>query len=209
MTNDYFRYYKPNILLIFIIISATAIGAIVHALTPALNRYFHFNYYQYPSTGVLVGLLLFAINQWWWKRFPFCYLFWVKDISGRYKGYVEYRHYITQKIERKETIVEIEQSASKINVECYFTNEENSCSFSKSLIVSIIADEFGNQTLVFTYENMGNSIHNLPRHNGTNIIHIRESDKMELDGVYYTDKSPQTKGNIKCTLESKKLKRKF
>ncbi len=216
MEKDYFRYYKPKFLLFTIIILSIIYGYALNIITSFINDILKEPYVYFPTISTLIILTLFLIDKYGLKK-PFLkHLFWVKDISGRYEGIIRYKHF--EKIDVEETkncFVEIEQSASKISVKTYFNfkddNKTDEKTSSKSLVTSIIAsDEFDNQKLVFTYQNEGNSLKGLPPSNGTNILSIIEKDNtIYLKGVYYTDKTPQTKGEMEVNLISKKLKKEF
>ena len=140
-------------------------------------------------------------------------MFWVKDISGRYEGKIKYRNFKTGIEEHKPCFLEIEQTASKISIQTYFDfkyTKSSEKTTSKSMVTSIITDDFENQQLVFTYHNSGNSLKGLEPSNGTNILSIIERDNhFSLEGIYYTNKEPQTKGEMNVKFETKKLKRKF
>ncbi|MCG8784421.1 hypothetical protein G1K66_01245 [Tenacibaculum finnmarkense] len=213
MEKDYFRYYKPKMLLSTIIVLSAIYGTILHYSSNYINGFLEEPYLHYPTASALIILTLSLINKIGLKTRFLKNLFWVKDISGRYKGEITYNHYITGLEEKKDCFLEIEQSVSKISVNTYFdfkyskTSEETK---SKSIVTSIVSDDFENQELVFTYSNLGKPLKGLQESKGTNILSIIECDNnLVLKGSYYTDKEPQTKGEIKVKFKSKKIKRKF
>ncbi|MCD8416390.1 hypothetical protein J2Q11_03025 [Tenacibaculum finnmarkense genomovar finnmarkense] len=214
MEKDYFRYYKPKMLLYTIIGLSAIYGTILHYSPNYINRFLKEPYVHYPTASALIILTLSLINKIGLKTYFLKHLFWVKDISGRYKGEITYNHYITGLEEKKDCFLEIEQSASKISVNTYIDFKDDKKSektTSKSIVTSIVSDDdFDNQKLVFTYYNSGNTLKGLQPSNGTNILSIIKTDNnLFLEGIYYTDKEPQTKGEIKVEFKSKKIKRKF
>lgn len=213
MEKDYFRYYKPKMLLYTIIALSVIYGTIIYFSSSYINGFLEKPYLHYPTASALIILTLSLIDKIGIKTPLLKYLFWVKDISGRYEGKIKYRHFETGLEEEKNCAVEIEQSASKISVKTYFDfkfSKSSEVTKSESIVTSIVSDDFENQKLVFTYHNSGNNLKSLQSSNGTNILSIIKRDNnLFLEGLYYTDKEPQTKGEMKVKFESKKLKRKF
>ncbi|XRE44941.1 hypothetical protein ACIVBQ_003145 [Tenacibaculum discolor] len=213
MEKDYFKYYKPKILLIVIIILSIVYSALLHFITDYVNSFLSKPYVFFPTVSTLIIFTLVLIDKYGIKTALLKKMFWIKDISGRYEGKIKYKHFKTGLEEEKPCFLEIEQSASKILIQTYFDfkySKESEKTTSKSLVTSIVSDEFDNQQLVFTYHNSGNSVKDLQPSNGTNILSIIERENnIFLEGVYYTDKTPQTKGEMKLKLISKKLKKEF
>jgi predicted pore-forming effector associated with SMODS systems len=213
MRKDYFRYYKPQCLIWAVILSSSIIGTIMHVLATFLNNFLSEPYFQFPATSSLLVIVFILLDK-NGLRFPLIKnLFWVKDISGRYEGVIEYVHFQTNERKTKPCVIEIIQSASYINVNSYFKNkfpdiEEKTESF--SLVSSVIENDAEEQKLIFTYHNKGNQILKMPPYNGTNILSIKNQDnKIILEGEYYTDRNPQTKGIIRVELKTKQLKKEF
>ena len=214
MEKDYFRYYKPKVLLLTIIILSILYGYLLHFLTDFINGFLAKSYVYFPTVNTLIVFTLIVLDKYGIKKPILKYLFWVKDISGRYEGTITYKHFKTGIEEIKNCFLEIEQSASKILVNTYFDfkyTKQSEKTTSKSLVTSIVAnDDFNNQKLVFTYLNEGNTLQGLQPSFGTNILKIIERNNiLFLEGIYYTDKNPQTKGEMKVKLVSKKLKKEF
>lgn len=213
MEKDYFRYYKPKMLLVTIIILSIIYSIILDFITNCINSFLTEPYVFFPTVSTAIMFTLVFIDKYGIKVPLLKKMFWVKDISGRYEGKITYKHFKTGLEEEKPCFLEIEQSSSKILIQTYFDfkySKESEKTTSKSLITSIVSDEFENQQLVFTYHNSGNPVKNLQPSNGTNILSIieREND-IFLEGVYYTDKTPQTKGEMKLKFLSKQLKKEF
>jgi len=213
MEKDYFRYYKPKMLLITIIVLSVLYGTLLHFASDYINGFLTKPYVHYPTVSTLIILTLLLIDKRGIKT-PFLKnMFWIKDISGRYEGKIKYKHFKTGIEEYKPCFLEIEQSASKISIQTYFDfkyTQSSEKTISKSIVTSIITDDFENQQLVFTYHNSGNSLKGLEPSNGTNILSIIERDNdLFLEGIYYTNKQPQTKGEMKVKFITKKLKKEF
>lgn len=213
MEKDYFRYYKPKMLLYTIIILSIIYGIILHLTSDFINGFLTKPYIHYPTVSTLIVLTLLLIDKYGIKTALLKKIFWIKDISGRYEGKIKYKNFKTGIEEEKPCFLEIEQSASKISIQTYFdfkytqTSEKTT---SKSIVTSIVSDGFENQQLVFTYHNSGSTVKGLHSSNGTNILSIIErNNNLFLEGLYYTDKEPQTKGEMNVEFKSKKLKRKF
>ncbi len=214
MEKDNFRYYKPKMLLLTIIVLSLGFGGLLSFFTDYINGFLEKPYVHYPTVSTLIVFTLILIDKYGFKnKYLRQLLFWSKDINGRYEGIVKYKHYKTGILEEKPCFVEIEQSASKILVHTYFDfkyNKKSEKTYSKSFVTSVISEDFDKQTLVFTYQNEGNTINGLQPSNGTNILSIIERNRnVFLEGIYYTNKEPQTKGEMKVKLISKKLKREF
>ncbi len=216
MEKDYFRYYKPKGLITIIIILSFIYGYFLDFLASNINNMSIMEkpYVFFPSASSLIILTLIFIDRYGLKIPVIKQLFWIKDISGRYKGTINYKHFNTGIEETKYCYLEIEQSVSKISIKTYFDfkyQKKSEKTSSKSLVTSIINDdEFDNQKIIFTYLNKGNSLQGIPPSYGTNILSIIEREnELFLEGNYYTDKEPQTKGEMKVKLISKKLKKEF
>lgn len=209
MEKDYFRYYKPKMLLITIIVLSLFYGTLLHFASDYINVLLTKPYVHYPTVSTLIVLTLLLIDKGGIKTPLLKKMFWVKDISGRYKGKIKYKHFKTGIEEYKPCFLEIEQSASKISIQTYFDFKYTQSS-EKTTSKSIVTDDFENKQLVFTYHNSGNSIKGLQPSNGTNILSIIERDNnFFLEGIYYTNKEPQTKGEMKVKFITKKIKKEF
>ena len=206
MAKDYFKYYKSEYIIPFILISGAILGFLSSILIHFAIDQVNLSYYQFPSTTVLIGLLIVLIDRFLWKFKPFKWLFLIDDISGRYKGEIIFNHYQDNARDTREFFLEIEQSGSEIKLTTYFKNSLESTSKSVSRSINITKDNFGNISIFMNYLNSGNPVLGIPEHHGTNILHVNNT---KLDGSYYTDKEPQTKGLMKGKFISKKLKKSF
>jgi hypothetical protein len=210
MKGNFFRYYKPNAVIGFIIFSGTIMGGMLTFVIKTINSLTDLSYYQYPSAGVLVGLLVLLIDRKLWKSPPFNFLLQIPNISGRYSGIINYWDIEKQEMTEKECFLEIIQTGSSVKVNCYFhKNREHEKTNSESLVETIIKNEDGTFSLVFTYRNLGLPLR-FHEHSGTNILKFIENEEGRfLKGIYYTNREPQTKGEMEVAFISKNLKHDF
>lgn len=206
MEKNYFKYYKPGAIIPFVLITGTFLSLLISRLVTLLMVNTAINYYQFPSTTILIGLLIYAIDKFLWKYKPFKWLFWIEDISGRYEGEIEFNHYLNTSKDCRSFALEIEQTGSLIKINTYFNSNNDDTSQSESKQISFSKDEFGNLSIFMNYHNKGNSVSNIPEHYGTNVLEYFQGN---LKGKYYTNKNPQTNGLMKATFISKKLKKRF
>lgn len=215
MRKDYFRYYKPGCLITTILFLSVIWGMLIELASKRLEDFLFLEpYIQLPVASVFIIGVLKILDK-WGLRIPLLKrMFWIKDISGRYEGSITYKHFKTKEIETKDCFLEITQKASAIKVDTYFDfkdSKEKEKTESNSIVTSIEKDDTGDLSLVFTYQNNGSNVLNLPSYYGTNILRINYTkDGIFLDGTYYTNRIPkQTKGEMSVKFISKNLKRKF
>lgn len=206
MGKDYFKYYKPSVIIPFVLVLGTLLSLLVSFLITLLIDNTSKHYYQFPSTTILIGGLIYLIDKFLWKYKPFIWLYWKRDISGRYEGVIEFNNYQDGSREDRLIAIEIQQTGSVIKLHTYFNNKNADTSKSESKLISLSKDEFNNLSIFMNYHNKGNSILNIPEHFGTNVLEYHNG---QLEGYYYTNKSPQTKGAMKAKYISNKLKKSF
>jgi hypothetical protein len=206
MDRNYFKYYKPGAVIPFILITGTFLSLLVSSLVSLLMDNTNINYYQFPSTTILIGILIYVIDKFLWKYKPFRWLFWIEDISGRYEGEIEFNHYLDNSKDSRSFALEIEQTGSLLKINTFFNSNNDDTSQSESKQISFNKDEFGNLSIFMNYHNKGNSVSNIPEHYGTNILEYFQDN---LKGKYYTNKNPQTSGLMKATFIGKQLKKRF
>lgn len=206
MELNYFKYYKPSAIIPFVLIAGTLLSYISSHTLELLANNTSLNYYQFPSATILLGGLMYWIDKSLWKFRPFKCLFWLKNISGRYEGALEFNHYKTGEKEQRAFALEIEQTGSTIKLTTYFNNGKDDTSISQSDLITPKIDEFGNLSLYMNFHNNGNPVLDIPSHFGTNILEYYEG---MLRGSYYTSKTPQTKGLMTANFVSNKLEKKF
>lgn len=205
-----FRYYKSSAVIGFIFLSGSIIGGILTWGIKLINSWTDLNYFQYPSASVIVGLLVLWIDLYLWKFPPFNLLFQIPNISGRYEGYINYLNPITKVDEEKKCVIEVFQTGSKVKFNCYFKKlNSKEKTKSESLVETILKNDDGTVSLISTYRN-----HGLPNqfqeHSGTSILTFVENENGRfLKGIYYTNREPQTKGEMDVVFNSNKLKHDF
>ncbi|MDQ3801961.1 MAG: hypothetical protein M3384_21260 [Acidobacteriota bacterium] len=190
MNNSYFKYYQPTFLLTLLV------GL-------AIVLYLGFLHWGISvSIITVISFLLLLIDKFLWKYKPFSYLFWVKDFSGRYEGYLEYE-FRDENCEirrgRLKHVKIIHQTASIIKISSFtFDTENHPSSASESIEVAVAKGEHDVFTLIYTYRNDGNPKLGFAPHYGTEVIKVIEkNEKKCLSGDYYTNRTPiQTRGKF-------------
>ncbi|NOQ25451.1 MAG: hypothetical protein GQ564_08820 [Bacteroidales bacterium] len=207
MDNNYFRYYKPSYLIAFVLISGTLISGFLSWLIPYIHNEWNISYYQFPATSIIIAGIIVLINKHLWKYKPFKFLFWIPDLNGRYEGQIEYNNPVSGKKEKKKCTIEIFQTGSKIKINSYFAKSNGKeKSPSKSLVESVVKNDNDLYSLIFTYQNEGIQGIFQP-HNGTNILnYIHNKEGRFLEGKYYTNRVPQTQGEMNVKFISNNLK---
>ena len=206
MEKNHFKYYKPGVIIPFVLVTGTILSLLISFLVSFLMDNTSANYYQFPSTTILIGGLIYLIDKFLWKYKPFKWLYWTNDISGRYEGVIDFSNYLNGAKDSRSFALEIEQTGSLIKLNTYFNNDSDDTSKSESKLINLNKDEFGNISIFMNYYNNGNSVLKIPEHYGTNVLEYFEG---ELKGFYYTNKSPQTKGLMTAKYVSNKLKKSF
>lgn len=201
MKNDYFRYYYPKVLIPLLVF----IGILFYLG----NKYSDSHWGVSISIVTAITFLLSLIDKYLWRYKPFSYLFWSINLEGKYVGVIEYKDPTTGDFSKKSALIEISQTGSSIKIQSYFGDEgKGEQTISRSLNTSIVRDEYGEYSIVFTYQNGGNIKLDFPQHYGTSIFRVVKSkDKiLGLKGEYYTSRSPiQTKGTIQVDYQSRIL----
>ena len=210
MKENYFRFFKPTYIIGFILILGSIITPILELLINILNEGSSFKYYQYPSASLFIWFVIYLIDWKLWNKPLFKLLYAIPDMSGRYEGSIKYVNPKTTFEEEKNCVIEVFQSGSKLKVQSFFSREDDfEKSPSNSLIESVIKNDNETYSLVFTYHNKGICGVFHP-HEGTNILeYINNSDGRFLKGHYYTNRIPQTKGEVEVKFITNKLKNDF
>lgn len=202
---------KPQWLLLLITFGYTLLGTCITIITSNINNLLSSPYVHFPSAGALMALLLWLIDEYWWNTPIIKHLYWTKDLSGRYEGEIEYEHPISQKRESKPCVVEIEQTGSKLTLNSYFKKSNgDEYTVSKSISTSLVIDGHKNLSITYNYRNNGNPTLKYSSYLGTNLLKVMENEKgLFLEGHYFTDREPQTKGTLKVYFKTKTLKKEF
>lgn len=206
MKRNYLKYYKPSAIIPFVLIMGTIISLLVPKAVELFANGLGLHYYQFPSTTILLGLLIVGIDKFLWKYPPFKWLFWINDVSGRYEGEITYNNYLNGTTESRMFALEIEQTGSLIKLKTYFNAQNGATSESESKLVNLLKDEFGSIKIFMNYHNKGNSVLEIPEHYGTNILEFAGSS---IKGKYYTNKIPQTCGIMQAEFVRKEIKRRY
>lgn len=208
-----FKYYKTTSLIITIILLSGLIDLCIGKLINPfiVQNLFLKNHISVPTTLSILGGLFAIYNQYLWKLPFFKLLMCVPDMSGRYEGKISYEW--KGKNEEKNCFIEIKQTASKIKLNTYFSDDKNQSTSSKSIVEDIKYQEDGFYEIFLFYHNAGSKKNGeLDSHDGANVIrYIPDSTGVnnQLIGHYFTNRRIQTRGEIEATLISKKLNGKF
>jgi len=192
-----FKYYDQRFLVVFLLSISGLVGMITSELPSNISSY------PLLSAPFLLSLCFIVIDKFLWKYLPFKWLISVPNIAGKYEGHIYFINPITKKKGSKKCVMEIHQIASDIKIHARFlpnkVDEEETQS--KSIMVNIFpsGDSFD---IVFNYENAGTPHSGkYPKHSGVNYLSlIKNDDEIILKGYYYTNRTPQTRGEMKVKL---------
>jgi len=191
--NINFRYYKTQFLIPLILGLGTFVTIVLQTLWK--NGFA----YGFGSSAILLSLLG-IYDRWLWKWPGFSLLNTLPNLNGEYEGAIQYNW--EGKDERKTVALTIKQTCSHIKVVCRFAKEGEKDSRSQSMHAYFISDPLGDQELHFVYHNDGSQMNGdtLSSHDGMNILRIQKTKKgYVLEGHYFTNRDPQTKGVMKVT----------
>lgn len=205
MSNNPFRFYKPSLLPIFLLL----IGGI---LLLGIKQW------HLPlSVFMVLSFLLWLIDKFLWDKIPFNYLFWIPDFRGRYQGKLAYEYkndYGQNEEGQLNHIKVIDQTGSNLAIHS-FTTDKNGKPSSQSTSNNVFVKRLDSNTfqITYTYENKGGENgQELPPHNGTEIVKvIKKGEEIMLSGKYYTDRHPyQSRGRfLDLKLINKELHHEF
>lgn len=188
-----FTNYKPNLLV-------TAIGILWALSSWALSNLWGYGLLQGIGPSVLVIGILAFYNKYLWKLPIMNWMNTIPNLNGIYEGNIFY-HYDGQD-GTKACKLQIKQTCSMIKVKTIFSKEGESDTQSDSTEAFIKIDEAGDQHLYYYYQNRGSCKNGdtLNPHDGMNVLEVRKSGKeIKLEGYYFTNRNPQTKGCMKVT----------
>ncbi len=186
-----FTYYKPGFLV-------TIIGLLWLSSSWLLSKVWGYGVFQGVGPAFVISILLVLYDKCLWKVKGFRYLNTVPNLNGRYSGKIEF--HFNDKDDSKECVLRVRQSCSTLSISSTFAGEQENETKSTSTEAFIKTDESGEQTLYFYYHNRGSRKDGdtLNQHDGMTVLEINaNSDGIELDGYYFTNRSPQTKGCMK------------
>ncbi len=188
-----FTNYKPGFLI-------CTIGILWLLCYWALSFLWQHGVFQGIAPTLLVASFLGFYDKLLWKFPVFSLLVKVPDLNGEYEGTVEY-HW-DDKNQNKTCNLQIRQTASFIKVKCSFQKEGENETSSESKKAFFDTDEVGGCSLYFYYQNRGSCKDGdtLDQHDGMTILQVIEEGKdIKLEGSYFTNRNPQTKGRIKVS----------
>jgi hypothetical protein len=204
-----FKNYKTLQLIAIILLLSGGIDLIIMKwLLPALNL-LDVDFIRAPSNAAIIGTLLLIYNNFLWKLPVFRWLVTVPDMTGRYEGEIEYQFY--GKLEKKNCVIEVKQSASSIKFFFYFNNDQGQKTASKSLAESVMKADDGSFEVYLYYNNSGTKVDStLSIHEGCNILKYIPGDSdrpSKFKGHYFTNRNPQTRGEIMGVFSTKQIRR--
>jgi hypothetical protein len=200
-----FKHYRATPLIISIIVLATAIDWAFLQIAP----YLHDHIVRAPSNTAIIALLLTVYDKWLWKLPILKWIVTVPDLNGRYRGSLSSSY--NGKSVKKDCVIEIFQTASKTTIYLFSSNDQKERSYSKSVSEVIHEEEDNEHQIFFAYYNYGSDDKKLSGHEGFNHLKItgKKSNVIKLQGQYFTNREPQTRGEIRVKFESKKRKERF
>lgn len=142
-----------------------------------------------------------VFRRWLWRFPPFSWLVKVPNLNGTWKGKLRssYEDDDGRNLRPIPVTLFIEQTLTNIHL-TFQTDSMSSRSKSMSATLAFIEDTKRAQ-LIYTYCNDGNATKGWNKHCGTVILDIEGNRPTELRGNYFTDREPQTKGELELTKE--------
>jgi SMODS-associating 2TM, beta-strand rich effector domain len=187
-----FTYYKAQLLV-------PVIGLLWALSSWALSGVWGYGFLQGVGPTAIVMLFLTIYDKWLWNLPVFSLLNTIPDLNGIYHGEISYR--FKDIPGSKSCQLEIKQTCSNIRVKTSFVKDGENNTLSVSTEAFIKTDEAGDQHLYFYYRNRGScqSGDTLDQHDGMNVLEIvKDSGAIYLEGYYFTNRNPQTKGCLKA-----------
>lgn len=188
-----FNNYRVPALIIIITLLWTASGKM-------LSLVWEYGLLQGVAPTTIVIFFLYCYDRWLWRLPFFNWLVTIPDLNGEYKGVVEYN--LAGQDKSKGCALEITQTASHIRVMGRFSSEGENDTRSESKMAFLVSDNVYNHTLCIYYHNKGSEKagDTLEQHDGMNVLEIRRNKQgITLEGGYFTNRSPQTRGCIKVS----------
>lgn len=152
------------------------------------------NIFQGVAPTTIVILFFSFYDKYLWKFPIFKWLVYIDNLTGEYKGKIKYKW--NGGVQEKDCVLKIQQTSSRIKIDAYFSKENESNTNSESQQAFFDIDDFGNHSLYFYYKNFGSQINDDQldnQHNGVCVLEIKDNI---LDGHYFTNRNPQTKGKM-------------
>ncbi|SHG52119.1 hypothetical protein SAMN05443144_13212 [Fodinibius roseus] len=203
-----FRYYKTKKLIVTILALAVGFDVGFEFIQSYLHQSGEF-ILRAPTNTAIIASLLVVYDKYLWKYPVFNSLVKVPNLNGRYTGYIEYER--DGQKNKMDTVVEIIQTASEIQINTYFNSENHENTHSISLVENI-RSENGHYSVYFFYFNSGTKIDEyLDCHEGANELKVimNGNTPRKLTGNYFTNRKEQTRGKMKVNFTSTELKHEF
>jgi hypothetical protein len=205
------KYYRVGPLISIILLLAVGLDNLIEGwIVPFLIEH-GVAFMRAPGNASIIGGILVLYDKVLWK-YPFFNLL-VKTpyMAGRYQGFISYEW--EGKPNRKDCVVEVIQTASKIKMFFYFNNGQDQKTFSHSLIEDIRQEDDGNFGVYIFYINGGSKKDGvLDCHEGANKLRYlpgKKKQKAKLTGHYFTNRNIQTRGEMEVDFISRNIKGKF
>lgn len=198
------KYYRTAPFITVVVLLVPSIGWLVDSVIIPLTA----GYVKIPTFTAIIMGIMFIYNNWLWKFKPFNALTRMPYLEGRYKGKLTYL--IDKKEYLKNCVIEITQSASSIHIRLHTHDANNAVSSSDSYSEDVVIEN-GICKIHFLYKNHGNALRGLSSHEGCNILQISRDDQgfTSLEGKYFTDRIPQSRGEVKVKFVSRTLKHSY
>jgi hypothetical protein len=204
-----FKYYKPERLVIFIIILYFPFSFLSELIERACKRWdmlerIVLDSHSFSTLTLLILAIVF-VNKVGWKWSIFKWLIDIPNLNGRYSGELvsSYKDEGGQFV-KKTCVVEIRQNASEIHVSSYFSNSgsEAASSSSHSISEAIVKEQNDFFKLYYIFVNDTGFLENEVRnHTGTATFFYYPDVKI-LEGEYYNQR--MNKGTLKVRFIQKK-----
>ncbi|QHI36693.1 hypothetical protein IMCC3317_20580 [Kordia antarctica] len=197
---NYFIYYKTQAVLALIII------------TSFLIFLFRKSDFSAPIIALLLIGYLEIVDLYLWRYEPFTSMFTIEDFSGTYNGskvseYVAMKEvdnglnstrYIEKEINNPSKFtLKINQTGSKISIHSFcYKQDKDKIHESKSdkIVINKIENE-ENYELIYHFKDIGTPKNG--RYSGTANLNVkRETEGFSIEGGFYTNRNPQTRGNF-------------
>lgn len=204
-----FKYYKTDRLVVFLLVLSGIYNYVSNFLEDFIKQYpFFQQIYSYVgvfSTVTLITTTVIIIDQIGWKYKAFKWLVEIPNLNGRYTGELISSYQSSSGVFVKKIVVmEIKQTASKLQIFSYFGDLTNtSTSSSVSVSEQIISEGNSNSSnLFYIFSNETSPLLNLNNHAGTAKLKYFKDIK-KIEGEYYNQRG--NTGKIEVIFEQEKL----
>ena len=205
-----FKYYKTDRLIIFLLVLSVIYNYVSNFLEDFIKQYpFFQQIYSYVGTFSTVALItatLIFIDFIGWKYSVFKWLVDIPNLNGRYKGELISSYQSSPGVfVRKIFVMEIKQTASKLEIFSYSGDSGNNTPTSSSMSRSEqIKPESNNNasSIYYIFSNETSPLLTLNNHFGTAEVKYFKDIK-KLEGQYYNQRG--NIGKIEVLFEGKKL----